>query len=136
MKPKFDVEIVVRLRLVVADADAVSLPVSLRYKAEDPYAVRALFSGDGVEIEWVFARDLLHTGISTPIGDGDVHTWPSWGTGVELLMISLSSPDGQAVLEAHAVDIRKFLDQTETFVPLGKESLFMDIEAAITRLLG
>ena len=93
MHPHVDVEASVHLRLVVADADAVPLPVSLRYSAADPYAVRAVFSGDGMEVEWVFARDLLRTGLISPVGDGDVHVWPSWGTGRELLMISLNVTD-------------------------------------------
>ncbi len=135
MQPQADVEASVQLRLVVADADAVPLPVSLRYSATDPYAVRAVFSGDGMEVEWVFARDLLRTGLSTPVGDGDVHVWPSWGTGRELLMISLTSPDGQAVLEAAADDVRSFLDRTAAVVPDGDESSHLDLDAALVRLL-
>ena len=135
MQPQVDVEASVQLRLVVADADAVPLPVSLRYSAADPYAVRAVFSGDGMEVEWVFARDLMRTGLSTPIGDGDVHVWPSWGTGRELVMISLTSPDGQAVLEASAEDVRTFLDRTALVVPDGEESLYLDLDAAVARLL-
>ena len=135
MQQHVDVEASVQLRLVVADADAVPLPVSLRYSAADPYAVRAVFSGDGMEVEWVFARDLLRTGLSTPIGDGDVHVWPSWGTGRELVMISLTSPDGQAVLEASADDVRTFLDRTAAVVPDGEESLYLDLDAAVIRLL-
>lgn len=135
MQPHMDVEAAVQLRLVVADADAVPLPVNLRYSATDPYAVRAVFSGDGMEVEWVFARDLLRQGLSTPTGDGDVHVWPSWGTGRELLMISLTSPDGQAVLEAGADDVRSFLDRTAAVVPDGQESEFLDLDAALTRLL-
>ncbi len=135
MQPHVDVEASVQLRLVVADADAVPLPVSLRYSAADPYAVRAVFSGDGMEVEWVFARDLLRRGLSAPIGDGDDHVWPSWGTGRELLMISLTSPDGQAVLEAGAEDVRVFLDRTAAVVPDGEESLYLDLDAAVARLL-
>jgi hypothetical protein len=135
MQPHVDVEASVHLRLVVADADAVPLPVSLRYSAADPYAVRAVFSGDGMEVEWVFARDLLRTGLATPVGDGDVHVWPSWGTGRELLMISLTSPDGQAVLEAAADDVRAFLDRTAAVVPDGEESGYLDLDSTLTRLL-
>jgi hypothetical protein len=135
MQPHMDVEAAVQLRLVVADADAVPLPVNLRYSATDPYAVRAVFSGDGMEVEWVFARDLLRQGLSNPTGDGDVHVWPSWGTGRELLMISLTSPDGQAVLEASADDVRNFLDRTTAVVPDGQESDFLDLDAALSRLL-
>jgi hypothetical protein len=135
MQPHVDVESSVQLRLVVADADAVPLPVSLRYSASDPYAVRAVFSGDGMEVEWVFARELLRTGLGSPVGDGDVHVWPSWGTGRELLMISLTSPDGQAVLEASASDVRSFLDRTAAVVPDGDESAHLDLDAALARLL-
>ena len=135
MQPHVDVEAAVQLRLVVADADAVPLPVTLRYSATDPYAVRAVFSGDGMEVEWVFARDLLRAGLSTPTGDGDVHVWPSWGTGKELLMISLTSPDGQAVLEASAEDVRRFLDRTTLVVQDGDESQHLDLDAALARLL-
>jgi hypothetical protein len=135
MQPHVDVESSVQLRLVVADADAVPLPVSLRYSASDPYAVRAVFSGDGMEVEWVFARDLLRTGLGSPVGDGDVHVWPSWGTGRELLMISLTSPDGQAVLEATSEDVRVFLDRTSQVVPDGEESAHLDLDAALSRLL-
>ena len=135
MHPHVDVEASVQLRLVVADADAVPLPVSLRYAATDPYAVRAVFSGDGMEVEWVFARDLLRTGLTKPVGEGDVHVWPSWGTGRELLMISLTSPDGQAVLEAGAQDVRGFLDRTTAVVPDGEESSHLDLDAALARLL-
>jgi hypothetical protein len=134
MQPHVDVEASVQLRLVVADADTVPLPVNLRYSATDPYAVRAVFSGDGMEVEWVFARDLLRTGLMTPTGDGDVHVWPSWGTGRELLMISLTSPDGQAVLEATADDVRRFLDRTAVVVPDGDESSYLDLDAELARL--
>lgn len=130
-----DVEAEVQLRLVLVDADAVPLPVSLRYSPLDPYAVRTIFSGDGMEVEWVFARELLRTGLSTPNGDGDVHIWPSWGTGRELLMISLTSPDGQAVLEADAEDVRGFLDRTAAVVPDGEESLYLDVDEWVARLL-
>ena len=135
MSPHMDVEAAVQLRLVVADAAAVPLPVSLRYSSADPYAVRAVFSGDGMEVEWVFALELLRTGLTCPVGDGDVHVWPSWGTGRELLMISLSSPDGQAVLEAGAEDVRSFLDRTTLVVPDGEESGYLDMDAALARLL-
>jgi hypothetical protein len=135
MQPQSDVEASVQLRLVVADADAVPLPVSLRYSTTDPYAVRAVFSGDGMEVEWVFARELLRSGLTAPIGDGDVHVWPSWGTGRELLMISLTSPDGQAVLEAAAEDVRTFLDRTAVVVPDGQESSHLDLDTALARLL-
>jgi hypothetical protein len=135
MQPHVDVEATIQLRMVVADAEAVSFTASLRYAVADPYAVRAVFTNEDQEVEWVFARDLLHRGLSAPTGDGDVHVWPSWGTGRELLMVSLTSPDGQAVLETSADSVRTFLDRTAVLVPYGDESLYLDLDAAVARLL-
>jgi hypothetical protein len=120
-----DVEATVQMRMLVADADPVPLPVVLQYMASDPCAVHAVFSGDGMEVVWVLGRELLRDGLARPIGDGDVHCWPSWGTGQELLMISLTSPDGQAVLECAADDVRRFLDRTEAVVSPGDESYLL-----------
>jgi len=52
-----------------------------------------------------------------------------------LLMISLTSPDGQAVLEAAADDVRAFLDRTAAVVPDGEESSYLDLDSTLTRLL-
>lgn len=136
LSPHADVDTTVELRLVVPDADAVSLPVALRYSVSDPFAVTVVFSGDDVSVEWVFARDLLLTGLQHPSGDGDVHVWPSWRAGSDLVLISLSSPDGRAVLEADAADLRSFLDATITLVRPGSEAEHVDIDAAVTALLG
>lgn len=121
--------------LTSTEATAVPVKVDLTYHSRDPYAVRASFRTGSSSVEWVFARDLLRTGLSSPVGDGDVHVWPSWGTGRELLMISLTSPDGQAVLEAGAADVRSFLDRTAAVVPDGDESAHLDLDAALARLL-
>jgi len=130
-----DVDTAVELRLVVPDADAVSLPVALRYALTDPFAVTVAFHGDDVSVEWVFARELLLTGLEHPCGDGDVHVWPSWRSGQDLVLIALSSPDGRAVLEADATDLRTFLDATVALVPPGDEITHVDLDAAIAALL-
>lgn len=126
----------VELRLVVPDAGTVPLRVALRYGIDDPFAVTAAFAGDGMTIEWVFARDLLLNGLEQPSGEGDVHVWPSWGSGRDLVLLSLSSPDGQAVLEADAADLRSFLDRTTALVPLGGESRHVDVDAELASLFG
>jgi len=130
-----DVDLEVALRLVVPDADAVPLPVSLRYAAADPYAVTVAFRGDDVSVEWVFARDLLLSGLNGPCGYGDVHIWPGNRSRQELVFISLTSPDGQAVLEADRRDVGDFLDQTTYLVPPGREDDFVNLDAEIALLL-
>ena len=137
-KHKVDVDVEVTLRLVVPDAGPVPLPVSLRYVAADPYAVRALFrGGDGeTSVEWVFARDLLHEGLDRPSGEGDVQVWPGVADGRDVVLVSLNSPDGHAVLEADADDLRAFLDRTLALVPAGDEGRYLHVEAELASLFG
>ena len=134
--PNVDVDLAVDLRLVVPDAEAVPMPVALRYCANDPYAVTVAFRGDDLSVEWVFARDLLLAGLSGPAGKGDVHISPTTRSGGnDAVSIWLSSPDGQAVLEADRVDLAAFLDRTTDLVPAGHEDEFIDLDAEIATLL-
>jgi hypothetical protein len=135
LTPHADVDAAVELRLVVPDADTVTLPVDLQYSLSDPFAVTVAFRGDEVTVEWVFARELLLTGLQHPSGDGDVHVWPSWRGGQDLVLIALSSPDGRAVLEADAEDLRSFLDATIDLVRPGTETDHVDLDAAVSALL-
>jgi hypothetical protein len=134
--PHAFVDAEVELRLVVPEAGTVPLRVAMRYRADDPFAVTAAFQGDGVAIEWVFARDLLRGGLEEPCGEGDVHVWPLREDGGDLVLLSLSSPDGQAVLEAHAAEVRAFLDRTLQLVPAGRESDYVDVDAELAVLFG
>jgi hypothetical protein len=134
--PRTQVDTEVELRLVLPESGPVPLRVALRYAIEDPFAVTAAFQGDGVTIDWVFARDLLVGGLEGPCGEGDVHVWPSWAGGRDLVLLSLSSPDGQAVLEADASDLRVFIDRTLDLVPLGAESDHVDVDAQLLSLFG
>ena len=136
MQPHADVEASVWMRQIVAD-DTITRTVSLRYSAADPYAVRAVFREDDVEIEWVFARDLLRIGLSADISGAEVAVWPIWpiwrnGDGVAILLIS---PEGEAMLEASGDDVRDFLDRTTAVVPYGEEGRFIDLDALVARLL-
>ncbi len=74
----------------------------LRYDTADPYAVHATFhTGAEETVEWVFARDLLAEACTGP-GTGDVRVWPSRSHGQGVVCIALSSPEGEALLEAPA----------------------------------
>ena len=126
----------VELRLVVPDAGTVPLRVALRYGIDDPFAVTASFAGDGMTIEWVFARDLLVGGLERPCGEGDVRVWPSWGAGHDLVLISLTSPDGQALLEGDAHVLRAFLARTLELVPVGGESEHVNVDSELAALFG
>ena len=133
------------LRLVAAEQTIVPLVASLYYSAGDPYAIRMSFHvGADEPVEWIFARELLADGMTTPAGDGDVQIWPSSpaagpdgeiGGPLTVLNIKLSSPFGEAHFEALAEAISNFLDRTYSIVRMGQESGVIDIDAELNGLL-
>ena len=133
------------LRLVAAEQTIVPLVASLYYSAGDPYAIRMAFHvGADEPVEWIFARELLADGMTTPAGDGDVQIWPSSpaagpdgeiGGPLTVLNIKLSSPFGEAHFEAPAEAIITFLDRTYSIVRMGQESGVIDIDAELNGLL-
>lgn len=142
--PKATVRHELGVQLIVPGDASIALPVTLSYHTNDPYAIHARFQtglGDGVT--WVFARETLAAGIEGPTGEGDVRVWPNKPkTGLrrmreqsQTVTISLSSPDGQALLEAPVTGLTTFLLQTYSLVGRGEESEHLDIDNALISLL-
>jgi hypothetical protein len=124
------------LMLVVPQHTTVPLVASLFYSGDDPYAVRMAFHvGTDEPVEWIFARDLLATGMAAPAGEGDVKVWPSAGDGEPALNLLLSSPFGQAHFEAPMTAMTEFLRRTYDAIPLGSEGDFFDISGELDGLL-
>lgn len=126
------------LMLVIPRLASVPLAASLCYAGDDPYAVRMGFhTGTDEAVEWIFARDLLTAGLTGPVGEGDVRAWtsPSSDGGEPVLNIVLSSPFGQAHLEAPMTATAEFLRRTYDAIPAGREGDFFDIGAELDGLL-
>jgi hypothetical protein len=153
------------LLLVVPEHGRIPLTASLYYRGDDPYAIRMAFHvGLDDPVEWIFARDLLAAGLSSPCGEGDVRVWPETGTGPSLpgrharpaqsgpgapdavsavlpdgragvLNITLSSPFGQAHFQAPLAPLTGFLLRTFEVVPAGREGEFINIENELNTLL-
>jgi hypothetical protein len=132
------VEVETSLRLVAPDATALPVRASLRYDPTDPYAVHVLFhaeSAGGEAVSWSFARELLVTGLDDPAGIGDVRVWP-WATPRgDFVALALSSPDGNALFEVPRSVLVRFLRRTYVVVPRGRETEYLDLDGAVTRLL-
>jgi len=125
------------LDLIDASGTATPLEAELHYDNHDPYAVSACFDTAATSVRWVFGRALLRDGIFQPTGDGDVHVWPCLDTrGRAVTIIELTSPDGEALMQAKTEDVCSFLRRCEDIVPLGSEALHVDIDKAISQLLG
>lgn len=129
-----------RTHVVTSDARMAGVPAVLRYRSDDPFAVRLAFldvdpeAGEIVDgIEWVFARGLLTDGLHTPAGEGDVHVWP-FGPGD--LMIELRSGASTALVITPQAAVRLFLCHAYAIVPAGSEPRHLNLDRELERLVG
>ncbi len=118
----------VHLRLIVSSESSMPVPTELRYYRNDPFAVHVDFHTRQDTASWVFSRSLLTEGLNKPVGGGDVRVWPSRSHGQGVVCIALSSPEGEALLEAPRRAIASFLRRTEQVVPLGDEATQIDFD--------
>jgi hypothetical protein len=120
------------LTLVVsASTGDARLEAELRYDPSDPLAV-ALAIGTQCDepVVWVFARDLLASGIADAIGEGDITIEPADGD----IRITLAT-DCLATMLAPRDRVLEFLVETFTRVPSGAEFEGIDIDAEIAAIL-
>ncbi|MFE0336250.1 SsgA family sporulation/cell division regulator, partial [Streptomyces sp. NPDC058955] len=95
------VERELELKLVLSPERSVPVPARLAYRSDDPYAVHMTFHiGSEHPVNWTFARELLVEGVFRACGHGDVRIWPTKVDGRSVILMALSSPDGDALLEA------------------------------------
>jgi hypothetical protein len=130
------VERELELRLVLSPERGIPVPARLAYHTDDPYAVHITFHIDsGRPVHWTFARDLLVEGVFRPSGHGDVRVWPSKAEGRSVVLIALSSPDGDALLEAPTPQVSAWLERTLRAVPPGTEGAWLGIDDGLAELL-
>ncbi|MFF4792013.1 SsgA family sporulation/cell division regulator [Streptomyces sp. NPDC001276] len=131
-----DIEQFVEARLVSATPRMLSIPATLHYDRRDPFAVRMTFPApatlEGVDVCWLFARDLLAAGLREPEGDGDVRVRPY---GFDRTVLEFHAPEGTAVVHVRSGEIRRFLEATSELVPLGLEHLQFDLDHDLAELM-
>ncbi|CAL9474768.1 SsgA family sporulation/cell division regulator [Streptomyces sp. enrichment culture] len=130
------VERELELRLVLSPETSIPVPALLGYHSDDPYAVHITFHIDsGTPVHWTFARDLLVEGVFRPTGHGDVRVWPSKAEGRSVVLMALSSPDGDALLEAPTPQVSAWLERTLRAVPPGTEAGQLGLDDGLAELL-
>ncbi|MEU6528519.1 SsgA family sporulation/cell division regulator [Streptomyces sp. NPDC046928] len=130
------VERELELRLILSPERSVPVPARLGYHSDDPYAVHVTFHiGSAQPVHWTFSRDLLVEGVFRPCGHGDVRVWPTKSEGRGVVLMALSSPDGDALLEAPAAQVSAWLERTLRAVPPGTEAGRLGIDDALDELL-
>ncbi|MER5521868.1 SsgA family sporulation/cell division regulator [Streptomyces sp. NPDC002763] len=130
------VERELELRLILSPERSIPVPARLGYRSDDPYAVHVSFHINSQSpVHWTFARDLLVEGVFRPCGHGDVRVWPTKVEGRSVVLMALSSPDGDALLEAPTVQVSAWLERTLRVVPPGTEGGQLGIDDALDQLL-
>ncbi|MFF7470530.1 SsgA family sporulation/cell division regulator [Streptomyces sp. NPDC008092] len=130
------VERELELRLVLSPERSIPVPARLTYRSDDPYAVHVSFHINSEQpVNWTFARDLLVEGVFRPCGQGDVRVWPTKVEGRSVVLMALSSPDGDALLEAPIPQVSAWLERTLRVVPPGSEGGQLGIDEALDQLL-
>ncbi|MDO0933529.1 SsgA family sporulation/cell division regulator [Streptomyces sp. DG2A-72] len=130
------VERELELRLILSPERSIAVPARLGFRSDDPYAVHISFHiNSDAPVHWTFARDLLVEGVFRPCGNGDVRVWPTKAEGRSVVLMALSSPDGDALLEAPAAQVSAWLERTLRVVPPGTEGEQLGIDDALDQLL-
>lgn len=130
------IEQAVQARLVASAPRLETVPATLRYDRTDPFAVRMAFPPpatlEGTEVTWEFSRELLTTGMTEPVGVGDVRVRP-FGYGRTVL--EFHAPEGTAMVHLRTSELRRFLERSQDLVPAGREHLYLDLDHDLTELL-
>ncbi|MDQ0991168.1 SsgA family sporulation/cell division regulator [Streptomyces sp. V3I7] len=130
------VERELELRLILSPERSVPVPARLSYRADDPYAIHISFHITSEHpVHWTFARELLVEGVFRPCGQGDVRVWPTKSEGRSVVLMALSSPDGDALLQAPSAQVSAWLERTLRVVPPGSEGEQLGIDDALEQLL-
>jgi hypothetical protein len=64
-----------------------------------------------------------------------VRVWPSKADGRSVVLMALSSPDGEALLEAPSAQVSAWLERTLRAVPPGTEGAQLGLDDGLAELL-
>jgi hypothetical protein len=118
---------------LVGASSRTELPITLHYRATEPYEVTVMLGAE--RVEWKLSRELLRAGTMKPVGGGDVHFWPGRQSPTEQLFLHLSPPSGEALVELPRTAVLEFLQETERLVPTGTEGAAISPDAELQALL-
>ncbi|MFD6922442.1 SsgA family sporulation/cell division regulator [Streptomyces sp. NPDC059944] len=122
---------------LVGDGRApVSLNVTWRYSAQQPFAVVMTVRETALIAEWSLSREQLLKGLRQHEGSGDVAVWPSTRhAGEDVIRIRLGAPPSLAVIEIERQPLTAWLQETLKLIPAGTETDFLRLDSVISRIL-
>jgi hypothetical protein len=114
-----------------------TIRAAFRYDPELPLIVRVefLIEGGGPRVVWRIGRDLLHQGLYSMSGVGDVRMWPSRPEERDTAWLQLASGDMAALFELPVPPLAEWLEHTYALVPAGGEFAAVDWDVTTQDLL-
>jgi len=104
------------------------LPVTLSYLDNAPYEMTMRFADEAL---WVFGRELLIEALETgSSGSGDV----KFRTDGDKVEMRLYAPGFSATVYFTHTVLAGFTEQMLSYVPLGEEASFLDVDNAIKQI--
>ncbi|MEU0002701.1 SsgA family sporulation/cell division regulator [Streptomyces microflavus] len=108
--------------------------LNFSYYVSDPLALRMGIILEGALVsEWVFARDLVFSGMATQVGWGAISVWPTINN---LIAIQISGTEGRVLLRLSADILETFMGETCDRVKYGEEFNNLDIGITVARQCG
>ncbi|MFF4354762.1 SsgA family sporulation/cell division regulator [Streptomyces sp. NPDC001530] len=129
-------ELVLDIERVLDLATRQAVRAKFRFDPDAPWVVSVeLAIEGGPRVLWRIGRDLLHQGLSSVSGLGDVRIWPSHSADRATARLQLTSRDTAALFELSVPPLAEWLAYTYELVPAGDELSEIDWNAATAGLL-
>ncbi|MEV8563142.1 SsgA family sporulation/cell division regulator [Streptomyces sp. NPDC051917] len=126
-------ELVLDIERVLGLATRQAVRAEFRFDPEAPWVVSVeLGIEGGPHVLWRIGRDLLHQGLHSVSGLGDVRIWPARSADRATARLQLTSRDMAALFELPVPPLAEWLAHTYELVPAGHE---IDWDAATADLL-
>ncbi|MFI7455461.1 SsgA family sporulation/cell division regulator [Nonomuraea sp. NPDC049714] len=124
--------------LLMWSIDRQPINAMLRYDIGDPFAVTLAFVDNAGRqtVSYLFGRALLIDGLEGPAGEDLILIGPHEADG--FTVVTLTPEHGALPMEFHVATsvLRKFVEATCRWVPLGREIDHLDLDQAVAYLLG
>ncbi|MFJ8948048.1 SsgA family sporulation/cell division regulator [Streptomyces sp. NPDC102395] len=115
---------------------ALPIRAEFRFDPQMPAVITVEFRAErGPGITWHFGRELLHRGLTSMSGCGDVRMWPALHRERPSSWLLLESQDVEALFEVPAAPLAKWLDATYRITPAEAEMDGLDWDDLLVDLL-
>ncbi|MFD8786751.1 SsgA family sporulation/cell division regulator [Kitasatospora sp. NPDC059599] len=114
------------------------LPVraEFRFDPDTPAVITVEFLADrGPGLTWRFGRELLHCGLTTMSGCGDVRMWPAQHDDRPSSWLLFETPELEALFELPTERLAAWLDATYRITPAEAELAGIDWDGFLSGLL-